>query len=113
MTLKTVMSEDKDVFLNQNDFAVEISYSSKDGTIVSSAITAILSPGNRLAQTDYGACELVTAIIDVDDVPTPSIYDTFIYGSVKYTVRSRNNGDLGGFWEIIAEADQRQKPRGI
>lgn len=113
MTLKAIMAGDKSVFMDADEFGVDIRYSSKDGSIVSASITAILSPGEKLSQADYGACEMMSVIVAVDDVPSPAIYDTFVYSGTSYTVRSRNNGDLSGFWELVAEADQRQKPRNV
>ncbi len=113
MTLKAVMTADKSIFLDSDEFGTEITYSAKDGSLVSASITVILSPGEKLSQADYGACEMISVIVAVDDVPSPAIYDSFIYDGTTYTVRSRTNGDLSGFWELIAEADQRQKPRNV
>jgi len=112
MTLKSIMKADVKEVLFDNDFVgITGKYSSKDGSVVSASITAVLNFDSRLSPTEYGAAEMATLMVSAADVASPAIYDTFTSDSVTYTVKSRLTGGANGLWVLIVEADQRQKPR--
>ena len=99
MTLKTLIASDLSSFFNQNEFAETVTYA---GT----AITAIVSHGEKPAQESGSTVQKATLFVKVSDVATPAYRDVVVIGSDTWYMQGRLNGD-GYIWELVIERDER------
>jgi hypothetical protein len=106
MTLATQITTDDAVFFNTDDFAVSAKYSSKNGTIISAAITVILDLDADLGGAAYGQANMASIWLKTADVARPAVYDEITIGTTVYTVRARGSG-AQGVVQVYADTDQR------
>jgi len=108
MSFQTDLNSDSAVFNNAAEFGVDCTYMVKS-TGISSSIVAVFSFQSDLATVAYGMAE--TAIVAVPyTVGAPAIYDTLTHPTRGlYTVKSIIGGNPEIGWDLLVEADQRQK----
>lgn len=110
-TFRDMLTADtQEVFLNTDDFAIDATYTSADGTIIDKAIKVLSQPESKLNPTDYGASATEMFTVSKTDVPDPVIYDKIAMDGTTYTVRSRITGNHY-MWRLICDTDQRQGPK--
>jgi hypothetical protein len=107
MTLATQITTDDAVFFNPADFALAAKYNSKDGTVVSAAVTVILDLDADLGGAAYGQANMASIWLKTADVARPAVYDEITIGATVYTVRARGSG-AHGVVQVYADTDQRQ-----
>lgn len=106
MTLKTTMADDVAIFLNEDEFADSVTYTSHE-TGATSTVKAIIAVTADLSTTPQGKGITGTATISAADIARPAVYDILTTASGQiWRVEAVTGGD-GYVWDLFVTSDNR------